>query len=938
MNIIIIHRRFTPERPKQSVIRNCASRVENVPGTVHRSRALWANLAAWGCAFFSFGLAVSADATPEQVLKGHVPRAAARLQPIGRLDPSSRLDLAIGLPLRHADELEKWLQQIYQPAGGHFRHYLTPEQFTAKFGPTEQDYKAVINFAAAHGLKVAGTHPNRTLLDVNGTVADIEKTFHVRLNLYQHPREAREFFAPQTEPSVELDTPLLAISGLDNYVAPHPMLRRLPFWPPQKPQPLGGSGTNGAYTGKDFRAAYAPGVSLTGAGQSIGLFELDGYNASDITAYESMTGLPSVPLTNVLIDGFGGGVSLPNTSDEVCLDIEMALSMAPGLSRILVYEGPPRPTPASPNVDTSPVTTTHVNDVLNRMATDNKAAQLSSSWMFDVNSTTQQIFQQYAAQGQSFFEACGDSGAYAGAVTEPADNPYITVVGGTMLTTTGPVGSWVSETTWDASGGETGGGISLTYPIPAWQASVSMAANQGSTTMRNVPDVALIADNIQFVWEGKAQPVAGTSAASPLWAGFAALVNQQGAAGGLAPLGFADPALYAIGQSTNYAACFHDITTGKNTTTSSPTKFYAVAGYDLCTGWGTPTGSNLIQALLSPPAENLLITPPLGFTAGGPIGGPFNAVSQTYLLTNIGSAPLHWSLLNNSSWLTISSNAGTLKPGGPAATVTVSLNSTASNLLLGNLSANLWFSNLTDGVAQDRPVSLLAGNGGFETGDFSYWTLTGSTNENWVVAADDTVIAGDASLSGVNDWQFVHAGLYGAYLGQEDSLAYLAQTMPTTPGQSYLLSFWLTSVADERSTTPNGAMVSWNGVTLLNITNFGAFGWSNLQFIVSATAASTTLQFGVRDDPAAVGLDDVSVQLITAPSFQSATQSAGVINLAWSTLPGMVYQVQYTESLSPASWNNLGAAITATSNVTLSSDNLTSASPPRFYRVVLELP
>jgi hypothetical protein len=939
MKLTIVHRRLTTERPVETAIADRESHIANFPQTVHRPRALWAILAAWACALFHLGLTVSANATPEQVLKGHVPRAAATQPPVGRLDPSTRLDVALGLPLRNAQQLKKLLQQIYQPASTNFRHYLTPEQFTAAFGPTEEDYQAVMDFATAHGLRVVGTHPNRTLLDVNGAVADIEKTFHVHLRLFQHPRQARVFFAPDVEPSVELDTRLLAISGLDNYVVPHPNLRRIAKPSNQKVHLLTGSGSGGNYMGSDFRAAYVPGVSLTGAGQSVGLFELDGYHASDIASYETQASLPNVTLQNVLIDGFDGSASLEDGDDEVCLDIEVTLSMAPGLSSILVYEGPPPPLVA--NINTYPVTTTHVNDVLNRMATDNKARQLNCSWGFDINATTQQIFQQYAAQGQSFFLACGDSGAFVGAVDEPADDPYITVVGGTELTTSGPAGSWVSETTWNSGDSisgpaATGGGISLAYPIPDWQQGISMTANQGSTTMRNLPDVAMVADNVWVFFNGEGSAVGGTSVASPLWAALTALVNQQGAATGQAPLGFANPALYAIGKSASYASCFHDITTGNNTTTNSPDEFYAVAGYDLCTGWGTPNGSHLIQALLSPPAESLLITSPLGFTASGPIGGAFNVAAQTCLLTNIGSAPLNWSLINTSSWLTVSSTAGTLNPGGPAAAVTVALNSAASNLLIGNYSANLWISNRTDGVAQDRAFALLVGNGGFETGDFTDWTLSGSTNINFALAADDTAIDGEAAIPGANDWQFVHSGLYGAFLGQDGSVAYLAQTLPTTAGQRYLLSFWLTSVADEGSTTPSGLVVSWNGTTLLNQTNLGAFGWTNMQFIVSATAPSATLQFGVRDDPAALGLDDVSVQPITAPSFLSVTQSAGAIYFTWSSLPGLVYQVQYTDTLSPASWINLSGAITATSNIIATSENVASASQ-RFYRVVVLL-
>jgi subtilase family serine protease len=150
--------------------------------------------------------------------------------------------------------------------------------------------------------------------------------------------------------------------------------------------------------------------------------------------------------------------------------------------------------------------------------------------------------------------------------------------------------------------------VSLTYDIPAWQQGISMTANQGSTTMRNLPDVALVADNIDVVWgndylggllgSGIDFPTAGTSLSTPLWAGFMALVNQKAAANGRPPIGFANPALYAIGKSAQYNSCFHDITTGNNVTPSTPSKYYATTGYDLCTGWGTLIGSNLMQAWL----------------------------------------------------------------------------------------------------------------------------------------------------------------------------------------------------------------------------------------------------------------------------------------------------------------------------------------------------
>jgi hypothetical protein len=570
----------------------------------------------------------------------------------------------------------------------------------------------------------------------------------------------------------------------------------------------------------------------------------------------------------------------------------------------------------------------------------------------DINTSTLQIFQQYAAQGQSFFQGSGDSGAYPGAIDEPADDPYLTIVGGTTLTTTSEGGSWRSETVWltpastDILGDYTpeaasGGGVSFAYAIPVWQQGISMTANQGSTTMRNLPDVALVANNVDIYWGSDFYdgilagdyPAAGTSLATPLWAGFMALVNQQAAANGQPPVGFANPALYAIGKSTNYHACFHDITSGNDVTSSSPSKYAAAAGYDLCTGWGTMIGSNLLSALLAPPSESLVIAPPLGFTSSGPGGGPFTVTSETFTLTNIGSGPIQWSLVNTTLWLNVSSTAGTVGRGG-ATNVTVRLNSTASNFLIGNYSGNVSFQNLTDGTAQNRQFDLYVGNGGFESGDFTCWSFEGSNDLCFALAADDADVAGTNALGGVADAQFVRSGLYGAYLGQYPTDGSLIQVVATKPGQEYLVSFWLTSVAYEGATTPNDFSAFWNDSTLYAQTNLDAFGWTNLQFLVPATGKVSALEFDFNNSPAAFGLDDVTVEPAPAPVLQSATLAGGVITFTWSGVANLSYQVQSASDLSNPHWTNVAAAVTATGSLVSASESVNKVSQ-QFYRVVL---
>jgi uncharacterized repeat protein (TIGR03803 family) len=339
------------------------------------------------------------------------------------------------------------------------------------------------------------------------------------------------------------------------------------------------------------------------------------------------------------------------------------------------------------------------------MATDNAARQLSSSWGFgsQTDPAREQIFLQFAAQGQSFFQASGDQGAWTGAVAPPSDDPMITVVGGTSLTTSQPSGAWVSETTWPLSGG----GISTSYPIPDWQVCAVSQTNQASAQMRNVPDVAALADSVIWIVanNGEQGTVGGTSASAPLWAGFAALANEQAALQDKPPLGFINPALYALGRTTAYPAAFHDISTGNNTNSSSHNKFLATPGYDLCTGWGSPAGARLIDALVSPPAM-LTISPASDAIFTGPAGGPFSPQTATWSLTNNGVVSFGWALGTTNTWLTPSLATGTLSPGGPAASVAVSLTPVASGLAPGAYTASLWFTNACDKTVQSRRVTL----------------------------------------------------------------------------------------------------------------------------------------------------------------------------------------------------------------------------------------
>ena len=330
----------------------------------------------------------------------------------------------------------------------------------------------------------------------------------------------------------------------------------------------------------------------------VGLFEADGYYASDISAYETLAGLPNVPLIPVHIDSFNGSAGVDN--DEVALDIEMAISMAPSLAAVVIFEGP------NNNSDWI--------DILDSMAASNQIKQFSSSWGYtggvDPNGSFDSEFVKMAMQGQSYFQASGDGDAWVNTIWVPAASTNLTSVGGTTLAMSGSGGAYISDTVWNSGylgasdawspNGDgywgSGGGVSTLYGIPSWQQSVSMADNSASPSQRNIPDVALTADNVWVTYSnGSSGSFIGTSCAAPLWAGFMALVNQQAAANGKSAIGFLNPAIYAIGEGTNYTNCFHDVTSGNNTSGISPANYFAVPGFDLCTGNGVLIGSTFAE-------------------------------------------------------------------------------------------------------------------------------------------------------------------------------------------------------------------------------------------------------------------------------------------------------------------------------------------------------
>jgi len=331
--------------------------------------------------------------------------------------------------------------------------------------------------------------------------------------------------------------------------------------------------------------------------------------------------------------------------------------------------------------------------------------------------------------------------------------------------------------------------------------------------------------------------------------------------------------------------------------------------------------------------EPLAIAPAGGFSASGNQGGPFNVTSEDFTLTNLGNAALSWQLANTPAWLNVSASGGVLG-GGETTNVLASLDMDASNMVAGAYGATLSFTDQSLGAAQTRQFTLLIGqslvlNGGFETGDFTDWTLNGDAGTYDYVDNSSTVTAIQP-----------HSGNYFAALGESGFQAYLSQTLPTFPGTTYLLSLWMNS-PNVNPYEPNEFSVAWNGNTLFDQVNIlpitsPSSGWTNLQFIVTATNTASVLQIGGRDDNYYLGVDDVSVVPVPPTALQtSLAAGANGVTFSWNAATGLVYQVQYTTNLFSPNWVILKNITATNTPISFTDTNSISTQPQGFYRLLL---
>jgi kumamolisin len=509
------------------------------------------------------------------------------------------MQLDVVLPVRDEAGLKTLLRDVYDPTSFAYHRFLTPAEFTERFGPTQADYDKVVQYLKANGLEVVGGSRDGMEVQVKGPVSSVEKAFRVTMLNYQHPTEDRTFYGPDREPTTNLPFALWHVSGLDNFSKPHPLFVKKSDYakahgiPEEKvvTHATTGSGPSASFLGSDMRAAYYGGTALTGAGQNLGLFEYEGTDLADLTTYFKNVGQTNnVPVTLLSTDGTStscvysrAGGDCDDT--EQTLDMTQAIGMAPGLHSLVMYIGSTDTSIISAMTTHSPLPTT---------------IGCSWGWTPADPSTLDPYFEKMSIQGQNFFAASGDSSTWSSKNEAwPADDANVVSVGGTDLVTASAAGPWKSETAWTDSGG----GISPDgIKIPSWQAETGVinSSNKGSTTLRNGPDVSANANFTFYTCADQttclANEYGGTSFAAPMWAGYIALVNQQLANNGESTIGFINPTIYAENESggaltSAYSTDFHDITSGTSGSYSATT------GYDLVTGWGSPNGTGLINAL-----------------------------------------------------------------------------------------------------------------------------------------------------------------------------------------------------------------------------------------------------------------------------------------------------------------------------------------------------
>jgi subtilase family serine protease len=603
-----------------------------------------------------------AGATSAQVRLGHPPRLPAGATAVSALPGATTLRVDVVLQPRDPEGLAAYATAVSTPDSEHFRHFLSEPQFVSRFGPAAAAVASVDAALTAAGLHPGKASANHLSIPVRATADQLSTAFATGFTQYR-VAGGRIAFANRAAPQMAstVAPEVQGVVGLDDLALPAPALGHAATGgvPPRSSADGGSAGPqacataatdavdDGSYTADEVGTAYGfPALydqGDLGSGQTMALYELQGYKSTDIAAYQSCFGT-SLPVTTVDVDG--GPLARAGVG-EADIDIEQIAALAPDV-HVLVYEGPN--------------TNSGAYDTYNAIISEDEASVVSTSWglcePFTGSAAAQAentLFEEAATQGQTIVAASGDQGSEdcvetgddydSLAVDDPSSQPFVTGAGGTQWTADGtpPV-----ETAWNdgptCCWGAGGGGVSSLWQMPSYQSgsqglgvvnadsSGTPCAAPSGSYCRESPDVSALAGPYPYLEyvQGSWGPWGGTSFAAPLWASLFALANASTACAGKA-IGFANPDLYEVAAA--HPSAFYDITSGTNDLTGTNDGFYpALVGYDMATGLGTPNAAAL-PALLCDNA----VTNPVSVTDPGdqssllddPVSIPIRATDAT---------------------------------------------------------------------------------------------------------------------------------------------------------------------------------------------------------------------------------------------------------------------------------------------------------------------
>jgi kumamolisin len=530
-------------------------------------------------------------------LSGNTPPPVKEAEFLRHGDPERQVEIVVGLKLRNEQELNDLLARLADPASPEFRQFITADEFARRFSPTQQDYNRVVEYLMSHGLRVTATPPNRLIIAATGNIAQLERAFGVTINEYR--LGGKVYISNDADPQIpaRLQGLIQSVIGLNDFAEFQPLhteFRQVHHQPKPQAGPPGLSPQQVA-TAYNYPNSNNPGATTkySGAGRTVAVATAYSYNKSDVEEYWKQYGIKRTgTVTNIAV---GGTTNTPN--GETTLDLQQVGGQAPG-ANILMYLG------KDPKFTTFTL-------VFNTIVTDNKADVVSISWglceMWTGSAqmqTEHAIFKQGAAQGQAFFAASGDDGAYDCRgldpgkdddgkpkvpplqVDYPSSDPNVTAVGGTSLLLDDDNRRSL-EIVW--TGG--GGGLSQEFARPSWQHGPAVPASDKRATA----DVALVADpwtGYAMYYRGGWGVSGGTSFSAPDWAALWALGCEASGK----RLGPANPTLYRMGRSAEYGGLFYDVTIGDNGDGKGP-GYKAGTSWDHPTGWGTPDGAAVVDWL-----------------------------------------------------------------------------------------------------------------------------------------------------------------------------------------------------------------------------------------------------------------------------------------------------------------------------------------------------